>query len=132
VENWIAISALRGIDLLTRERKNLREGRPMLRLFILCATIATWPLAVLAKGDIEYGEYLSTTCVTCHQLSGTDNGIPSIVGWDTESFVKTLQSYQAKERDNPVMQMITEPMTTEEMEALAAYFATIKPVEVPE
>lgn len=104
----------------------------MLRLFILCATIATWPLAVLAKGDIEYGEYLSTTCVTCHQLSGTDNGIPSIVGWDTESFVKTLQSYQAKERDNPVMQMITEPMTTEEMEALAAYFATIKPVEVPE
>ena len=101
----------------------------MFRLFVLCASLSIWPLAAFAEGDVELGEYLSTTCVTCHQLTGVDNGIPSIVGWETKSFVKTLQSYRAKERDNPVMQMITEPMTDEEMEALAAYFATIKPIE---
>ncbi len=82
-----------------------------------------------AEGDIAYGEYLAAECVTCHQPTGIDNGIPSIVGWDPQSFIKTLQSYKIKERSNPVMQMITAPMTQEEMEALAAYFATLKPVE---
>ena len=99
----------------------------MVRLFTLIAALAVGSTAVNAEGDVAYGEYLSTACVTCHQLTGIDNGIPSIVGWDQKAFVKTLQSYQAKERENPVMRMITEPMTQEEMEALAAYFATIKP-----
>ena len=33
-----------------------------------------------AAGDRELGEYLSSECVTCHQLSGQFDGIPSIVG----------------------------------------------------
>ena len=104
----------------------------MVRLFTLLAALTIGSISAHGEGDVEFGEYLSTACVTCHQLTGVDNGIPSIVGWDTKAFVKTLQSYQAKERENPVMRMITEPMTVEEMEALAAYFATIKPVEPAE
>lgn len=101
----------------------------MIRLFtfVVAMTIGSW--SAHSEGDVAFGEYLSTACVTCHQLTGIDNGIPSIVGWETKSFIKTLQSYQAKERENSVMRMITEPMTAEEMEALAAYFATIKPIE---
>ncbi len=101
----------------------------MVRLFTLLAVLSVGSFAAHAEGDVAYGEYLSTACVTCHQLTGIDNGIPSIVGWDEKSFVKTLQSYQAKERQNPVMRMITEPMGQEEMEALAAYFGQIKPKE---
>jgi cytochrome c len=104
----------------------------MVRLFTLLVTLMAWSSALHAEGDVAYGEYLSTACVTCHQLTGIDNGIPSIVGWDQKSFIHTLRSYQSKQRKNPVMQMITEPMTDEEMEALAAYFATIKPKEQPE
>ena len=104
----------------------------MVRLITYLAALTLWSLSAHGEGDVAYGEYLSTACVTCHQLTGIDNGIPSIVGWDPKAFVKTLQSYQAKERENPVMRMITEPMTTEEMEALAAYFATIKPIEPTE
>ena len=104
----------------------------MVRLFTLLAAMAVGSSGLHAEGDVAYGEYLSTACVTCHQLTGIDNGIPSIVGWDEKAFIKTLQSYQAKERENPVMRMITEPMSVEEMEALAAYFATIKPVEPTE
>ncbi len=99
----------------------------MVRLLTLLAALTMGSLTAHGEGDVAYGEYLSTACVTCHQLTGIDNGIPSIVGWETKAFVKTLQSYQAKERENPVMRMITEPMSEEEMEALAAYFATIKP-----
>lgn len=101
----------------------------MVRLFTLLTALLFVSMSAHAEGDVAYGEYLSTACVTCHQLTGVDNGIPSIVGWDQKSFVSTLRSYQAKERENPVMRMITAPMTQEEMEALAAYFATIKPIE---
>ena len=83
--------------------------------------------AARADDRIAYGEYLSGACVTCHQLSGTDNGIPPIVGWDEKAFISTMMSYKTKERDHQVMVMIATPLTKEEIEALAAYFATIKP-----
>ncbi|MGI9522163.1 MAG: c-type cytochrome [Hyphomicrobiaceae bacterium] len=83
--------------------------------------------APIQAGDTALGEYLSGQCTTCHQLSGKVSGIPSIVGWDQESFIAVMQSYQNKERDNKVMQNIAGTLTAEDIAALAAYFATIKP-----
>lgn len=83
--------------------------------------------ALKASDDkIAFGEYLASECVTCHQLSGADSGIPAIIGWDEESFIAVLNSYKNKARDNQVMQMVTATLTDEEIAALAAYFATIK------
>jgi mono/diheme cytochrome c family protein len=55
-----------------------------------------WPLAALllatpatAAGDHALGEYLSSECVTCHQISGKAQGIPPIVGWPAASFVES-------------------------------------------
>ena len=33
------------------------------------------------EGDKALGEYLSSECVTCHQITGRYEGIPPIVGW---------------------------------------------------
>ncbi len=85
--------------------------------------------AVRADEKVEYGQYLSGSCVTCHQLSGADNGIPAIVGWDKEAFVEVLNSYKTKERENKAMQVIAVGLSKEEMEALAAYFGSLKPKE---
>jgi cytochrome c len=38
-----------------------------------------------------------------------------------------LQSYKAKERDNPVMQSVAASLSDDEMAALAEYFAALKP-----
>ena len=96
-------------------------------LCIVAALVVATP--ALADEKTEYGEYLSGSCVTCHQLSGADNGIPAIVGWDAETFVEVMLSYKTKERENKAMQTIATPLSREEMEALAAYFATIQPKE---
>lgn len=82
-----------------------------------------------AGGDVAFGEYLSGQCTTCHQLSGKDNGIPSIVGWDEEAFVAVMGSYKNKERENKVMQNIAASLNDEDIAALAAYFKTIQPKE---
>lgn len=78
---------------------------------------------------VAYGEYLSGQCVTCHQASGADKGIPSIIGWDVASFVRVMESYRNRERENPVMQSIARSLTDEDILALASYFATVKTAE---
>jgi len=77
-----------------------------------------------AKGDIEYGEYLSSECVTCHQASGADKGIPSITGWHTGSFINILKAYREKDLDNATMQLIARRLTDEQIASLALYFGS--------
>ena len=106
----------------------------MARLHSLLIHAATALLIVglavpVRAADAALGEYLSSQCTTCHQLSGKVSGIPSIVGWDQESFIAVMQSYKKKERENKVMQNISGTLSTEDIAALAAYFATIKPKE---
>ncbi len=88
------------------------------------------PAEVLAlEGDRDYGEYLSGTCVGCHQIDGADEGIPSITGWPSEAFMTAIFSYQLKYRENPVMQQIAGSLNNEEIAALAAYFEELKAAE---
>lgn len=84
--------------------------------------------AVLSiEGDPAYGEYLSTECVTCHQPSGRADGIPSIVGWPKDAFVRALFEYKTNVRSHQVMRMVTGNLGNEEIAALAAYFASLTP-----
>jgi cytochrome c len=76
--------------------------------------------------DLALGRHLASECVTCHASNKSNVGIPSIYGWPPDQFVAVLQSYKAKERDNPVMQSVAARLSEEEMAALAAYFATLK------
>ena len=76
-------------------------------------------------GDIDYGEYLSSECTTCHHALGLDEGIPSITGWPIESFVWALHSYKSGARNHPIMEMITQRLSNEEIASLAIFFESI-------
>ncbi|MFZ5693481.1 MAG: c-type cytochrome [Pseudomonadota bacterium] len=80
-----------------------------------------------ASGDRAFGQYLSSECVTCHQVSGRFDGIPPIVGWPEEAFVQIMNEYKTKKRDHAVMQTIAGRLSPEEIAALAAYFGSIAP-----
>ncbi|TVP73268.1 MAG: cytochrome C [Rhodobacteraceae bacterium] len=77
------------------------------------------------EGDIEYGEYLSSECTTCHQRSGDHAGIPGIVGWPEEDFVVAMHAYKQKLRPHEVMQSVAQRLDDEEIAALAAYFLAL-------
>lgn len=83
--------------------------------------------ALAIEGDPAYGEYLSTECVTCHQPSGRADGIPSIVGWPKDAFVRALFEYKTHVRSHQVMRMVTANLGNEEVAALAAYFGSLSP-----
>ena len=98
--------------------QNIPESSPTAR-----AREVELPPEVLALvGDPEYGEYLANECQTCHQVDGSNDGIPAIIGWPAEDFVIAMHAYKQKIRPHPVMQMMAGRLTEEEIAALAAYF----------
>ena len=117
-----------------RRTDRVRRGRTsdavisklITKLAALAMTAALMTTATAkAGGDRELGEYLSTECVTCHQLSGRNDGIPSIVGWPESSFVQALSDFREHRRDNAVMRSIAVKFTDDEMAALASYFGSL-------
>ena len=80
---------------------------------------------LLLKADIGYGEYLSSGCLTCHQLQGESNGIPSIVGLDAEYLATLLQAFKSKELENQAMQMVAGQLDDEQIASLSVYFASL-------
>ena len=77
-------------------------------------------------GDIEYGEYLSSECTTCHQMNGESDTIPNITGRPVDDFVTAMHAYREKYRSHPVMQMISGRLSNDEIAALAAYYSSLK------
>lgn len=100
-----------------------------MRNFALPIAIAFYSNSALGEVSLEYGEYLSAECTSCHLLSGKESNIPTIINWDPESFIAVLTAYKNKELENKVMQNIATRLGIDEMTSLAQYFATIKPKE---
>jgi cytochrome c len=84
------------------------------------------PEILAIVGDVEYGEYLSSECTTCHQRSGANEGIPGIVGWPEEDFIVAMHAYKEQLRPHEVMRSIASRLGDEEIAALAAYFAALE------
>jgi cytochrome c len=108
----------------------MRGTRATSCLVAAAATFVLLPFALrtaAAAGDRALGEYLSSECVTCHQISGRYQGIPPIVGWPEPSFIEIMNEYRDKRRSNPVMQTIAGKFSSDEVAALAAYFGSVKP-----
>lgn len=90
----------------------------------------TFGLAVEAhaSGDRAFGEYLSSECATCHQASGKQvGGVPAIVGYPADQFVALMDAYRQRHRENQVMQTIAGRLSEDEIAALAAYYASLRP-----
>ena len=84
-------------------------------------------IVLAMQGDRAYGEYLSGECVTCHQVTGHADGIPSIVGVPRDYFVRALFEYKTNVRTNEVMKLRASNLGNEEIAALAEYFSTLTP-----
>jgi cytochrome c553 len=106
----------------------MRGGRAAKRLVTTMWVLSSFAATPgLAAGDRALGEYLSSECVTCHQISGRYQGIPPSVGWPEPSFIQIMHEYRSKKRANPVMQTIAAKFSNDEIAALAAYFGSVKP-----
>jgi len=88
----------------------------------------------LAAGNISAGRQKALACQTCHGLDGLSKlpDAPNIAGNPEPYLVRQLNAFKKGERKNDMMTLVVQPLSDQDVEDLAAYYAAIEvTVKVP-
>ena len=93
---------------------------------LLGLMIALANTSVLAQGDAAAGEAKSALCAACHGSDGNSplTMNPKLAGQNAKYLVKQLQDYKSGARVNPVMSGLVAMLSDEDMEDIAAWYAS--------
>ena len=102
----------------------------MRRLFIVAIAGASLLLSINAgaAGDAAAGKAKSAVCGVCHGPDGNSaNPLwPKLAGQHAAYLVKQLKDFKSGTRKDPVMAPMASPLSDQDMENLAAYYASQK------
>ena len=75
--------------------------------------------------NISLANNIALPCYGCHISNNevSTNSIPLIEGLDKAYFINAFYEYKNKERDNYLMQIISQGYSDKEIESLAEYFS---------
>ncbi len=90
----------------------------------LCAFLVT--VAGAQAGDIDAGSAKASKCAGCHGADGKGKASnPPVVGLEEGYIVRQLSDYKSGARANPMMKMMTQGLSDQDMANLAAYYASL-------
>lgn len=83
--------------------------------------------SVFAAGDVLQGKEKSQTCVACHGEDGMSPTaqFPVIAGQYRDYLYQALKDYKLGNRKNAVMSGIVAALSDQDMQDLAAYYASL-------
>jgi len=89
-----------------------------------CATSVAW------AQDPNIARNLAATCAACHGTDGHSVGgvPPSLAGRDKGEMLQTMKDFKAGKRPATIMHQQAKGYTDEQLELIAGYFASRKPV----
>jgi cytochrome c553 len=97
----------------------------------LCASVLmALAVPVQAAGDPKAGKLKTSMCAGCHGIPGwrtaypTVYSVPKLGGQHAEYMVAALKAYKTGERSHPSMVGIAGSLSEQDMEDLAAYYAS--------
>jgi cytochrome subunit of sulfide dehydrogenase len=80
--------------------------------------------AAAASAELPAG---AASCSGCHPSSArVSSPVPRLTGMDRAAIVKAMQDFRSGQRAGTVMDRIAKGFTDEEVQAIAAWFATQK------
>ncbi|HEY6822112.1 MAG TPA: c-type cytochrome [Burkholderiales bacterium] len=88
------------------------------------------PLADSRAADAAAGKQKAAVCAACHGPDGNSQNpaIPSLAGQPAQMIATQLYQFREGNRKDPQMSPMAEKLSNAEMNDLAAYFASVKPV----
>lgn len=101
----------------------------------LCSILALLSLLTVATtqaaGDAEKGKISSFTCTGCHGIPGYNNvnpiyHVPKVGAQNAEYIEAALKAYRSGERKHPTMSAQAESLSDEDIQNIAAYFASVE------
>ncbi len=107
-----------------------------IRTAMACAVVFLMLLAgnIHAAGNLERGESLAYDCINCHGMNGEGNfETPAIAGLDAEYILERLRNFckGGKSLDG-MMNTYTEDRSDQELQDLAAYWASMEKPQTPQ
>ncbi len=99
----------------------------MKRLILVLVVQVVFAGSAIAGGNVAAGKEKSQTCVACHGESGMSAvaTFPNIAGQYEDYLYIALTSYKSGSRNNAIMSGIVAALTEQDMEDLAAYYASL-------
>ena len=98
------------------------------RLLSLTALIAALGASAGAQGaDLDAGKKKATeVCQACHGVDGNSAApdFPKLGGQYPDYLAKALRDYKSGQRKNPIMAGFAQPLSAQDIENLAAYYAS--------
>ncbi len=105
----------------------------MKKASLLCLALALGLAAspLLAAGNAEQGRSKAVFCTACHGMDGKNEipmlmgGTSRLAGMDASKFVAAMKAYRYGQRFHPLMQFFVVPLTEQDFEDFAAYYASL-------
>lgn len=101
----------------------------MTRILLIAAIAGAVAMAGAAQaaGDAAAGKADAASCGMCHGPEGQGTQVaPKITGMAPTAFVQALQDFKSGKKDNAMMKAQTANLTPQQMDDLAAYYASLK------
>jgi len=95
-------------------------------MLVLALTASAAALQVQADGDANAGSSKATVCFACHGPSGNSMvaTYPKLAGQNASYIAEQLGDFKAGKRQNPIMQPQAQKLSDQDIQDLAAYFAS--------
>jgi len=98
---------------------------------VACAvtfSLVLYAPSALGAGNISAGRQKALACQTCHGLDGLSKlpDAPNIAGNPEQYLVRQLNAFKKGERKNDMMTLVVQPLSDQDVEDLAAYYAAIE------
>jgi cytochrome c553 len=120
-------SGLRKNDIM----KGISESLTDNEMIALASYYSGQSAEVTISGDallIKKGREKYSLCWSCHGENGEGPGsYPSVAGQHPQYTIQQLKNFKDGSRKNPVMKALVGALSDNDMEALGAYIATLKP-----
>jgi cytochrome c553 len=93
---------------------------------LLAASFVLLPGHLLA-GDPEKGKAKAAVCVACHGVAGISPNPqwPNLAGQKDQYLISSLKAYRDGGRQDPIMAPLAKNLSDEDIENLAAYYASL-------
>lgn len=102
----------------------------LLTSMLCAATLLTLAMPSQAAGDPQAGQQKNSMCQGCHGIPGYRTAypevysVPKIGGQHADYIVAALKAYKSGDRIHPSMVGIVASLSDQDMQDLAAYYAT--------
>lgn len=85
--------------------------------------------AYASAPSASHGKDISGMCAACHGSEGIaiNSSYPNLAGQNYQYLLHQLQAFKDGQRSNPMMHSMTAGLSKEQMQDLAAYFASLGP-----